>query len=85
MMLGLTGLVVWGPGVLQGGAPVGVVVALSGAAVVTISSIVGIAAPLILGRMGFDPAASSSPLITSVADVLGVIIYFAVAGWYLKI
>jgi magnesium transporter len=86
LMLGLTiGLVVWGPGVLQGGAPVGVVVALSGAAVVTISSIVGIAAPLILGRMGFDPAASSSPLITSVADVLGVIIYFAVAGWYLKI
>jgi len=84
LMLGITiSLVVWGPSVLQGGAPVGVVVALSGLAIVTISSIIGIATPLLLGRLGADPAASASPLITSIADILGVIIYFGIATWYL--
>ncbi|MEX0975008.1 MAG: magnesium transporter [Bacillota bacterium] len=86
LMLGVTiSLAVWGPSVLQGGAPVGVVVALSGVAIVTISSVIGIATPMLLGRLGFDPAASSSPLITSVADILGVIIYFSIASWYLRI
>lgn len=86
LMLGITiSLAVWGPSVLQGGAPVGVVVALSGVTVVTISSVIGIATPMLLGRLGFDPAASSSPLITSLADILGVIIYFSIASWYLKI
>ena len=85
-MLGLTiSLAIWGPSVLQGGAPVGVVVALSGVAIVTISSIMGIAAPLLMGRLGFDPAASASPIITSIADILGVIIYFSIASWYLKL
>lgn len=86
LMLGVTiSLAVWGPSVLQGGAPVGVVVALSGVAIVTISSVIGIATPMLLGRLGFDPAASSSPLITSVADILGVIIYFSIASWYLNL
>lgn len=86
LMLGVTvSLVVWGPSVLQGGPPIGVVVALSGVAIVTISSVMGIATPMLLGRLGFDPAASSSPLITSLADILGVIIYFSIASWYLKI
>lgn len=86
LLLGLTiSLVVWGPSVLQGGAPVGVVVALSGVTIVALSSVIGIAAPMLLGKLGFDPAASSSPLITSVADILGVIIYFQIASWYLNI
>lgn len=84
LMLGVTiSLVVWGPSVLQGGAPVGVVVALSGVAIVTISSVIGIATPILVGRLGFDPAASASPIITSIADILGVLIYFSIASWYL--
>ncbi len=78
-------LVVWGPSVLQGGAPVGVVVVLSGAIIITLSSVLGIATPMLLGKLGFDPAASSSPLITSVADIVGVIVYFTIATWYLKL
>ncbi|MGE5580480.1 MAG: magnesium transporter [Bacillota bacterium] len=84
LLLGITvSLVVWGPGVLQGGARVGVVVALSGAAIVTVSGVIGIATPLLAGKLGFDPAASASPVITSIADILGVIIYFSIASWYL--
>lgn len=84
LLLGLTvSLVVWGPGVLQGGAPVATVVALSGVAIVTLSGIIGITTPILVGKLGFDPAASASPVITSIADILGVIIYFSIASWYL--
>lgn len=86
LMLGLTiSLIIWGPGVLQGGKAVGWVVAMSGVTVVALSGILGIATPMLLGRLGFDPAASSSPLITSLIDILGVIVYFAIASRYLGI
>jgi len=35
--------------------------------------------PLVLRRMGFDPATISSPLVATVMDVTGLLIYFAVA------
>lgn len=86
LMLGLTiSLIIWGPGVLQGGKAVGWVVAMSSVTVVALSGILGIATPMLLGRLGFDPAASSSPLITSLIDILGVIVYFAIASRYLGV
>ena len=86
LMLGLTiSLIVWGPGVLQGGATVGWVVALSGVIVVAMSGVLGIATPMLMGKLGFDPAASSSPLITSLIDLLGVIVYFSIASRYLNL
>jgi len=30
-----------------------------------------------------DPATASGPLITSLADIAGVLIYFSIAAWYL--
>ncbi len=84
--LGLTiSLAVWGPAVLRGGSGVGIVVALSATAIVMIGSVVGMAAPFLLNKMGFDPAAASSPLITSIADVAGVLVYFTVAVKVLKL
>jgi len=35
--------------------------------------------PFILTKIGLDPAVASNPLITSVTDVLGLLIYFAIA------
>ncbi len=86
LALGITiSFVVWGPSVVQGGAPVGVVVALSGVAIVTISSVTGVAIPMLMSRLGIDPASSSAPLITSVADIIGLLTYFNIAVWYLKL
>jgi len=48
-------------------------------AIVTLSTIVGSLLPLLIRRAGLDPAVSSTPLIASVVDVLGLIVYFAVA------
>jgi magnesium transporter len=41
--------------------------------------VVGSMLPLLLRRIGFDPATSSTPFIASLVDVLGIIIYFNIA------
>ena len=35
--------------------------------------------PLLMRRLGFDPAASSAPFVATLVDVTGLIIYFSVA------
>jgi magnesium transporter len=52
--------------------------------VVLFGSIAGAMLPLILRRLGFDPAVSSAPLVATLVDVTGLIIYFSVAYWILR-
>ncbi len=42
-------------------------------------SLMGSMLPLIIKRVGFDPATSSAPFIATLVDVTGLIIYFSVA------
>jgi magnesium transporter len=35
--------------------------------------------PLLLRRLGFDPAVSSAPFVATLVDVTGLVIYFSVA------
>lgn len=60
-----------------------VVVGLSMVCIVLVGSMVGLALPFIFTRFGADPATASAPLITSIADISGVLIYFSIATWYL--
>jgi magnesium transporter len=53
-------------------------------AVTVVGSLVGVALPFIARRLGFDPATLSSPFITSVMDLLGVLIYFGFAYYFLS-
>jgi magnesium transporter len=46
-------------------------------------SLVGLTIPFIFTRLNLDPATASAPLITSIADIVGVLIYFSIAAWYL--
>ena len=62
-----------------------VVVGLSMVFTVIIGSILGLSLPFIFTLLKFDPATASAPLITSLADISGVIIYFSIATWYLGI
>ncbi|NLY50897.1 MAG: magnesium transporter, partial [Firmicutes bacterium] len=41
--------------------------------------------PFFLSRLEVDPAVASSPLITTVADATGLLIYFTVANLLLRI
>lgn len=85
VLVGLTlGLVVGAAGyllgLLRGGPTIGLVVACSMLCIVLASNLIGILLPLILTRLRLDPAVASGPLITSVMDVAGLSIYFAVAS-----
>jgi len=42
-------------------------------------SLMGSMLPMVIKRLGFDPAASSAPFIATLVDVTGLIIYFSVA------
>ncbi len=61
-------------------ASIATAVGLSILAIVTLSTIIGSLLPLLIKRVGLDPAVSSTPFIASVVDVLGLIVYFAVAN-----
>jgi len=59
-------------------------VAASLIGVVAWGTFAGSALPFILRRLGFDPASASAPLVATVVDVTGLIIYFTVASLVLK-
>ncbi len=59
------------------------VVALTIAMVVTMGSVVGSMLPILFDRLGMDPAIMSNPLIASLSDFMGVVIYFSAAIWLL--
>jgi magnesium transporter len=52
------------------------VVSISLFAVVIFASFVGTATPLILNKLGFNPALASGPFITTINDLLGLAVYF---------
>jgi magnesium transporter len=54
-------------------------VGISITGVVLWGTLVGSMLPLILKRLGADPAASSTPFVATLVDVTGLIIYFTVA------
>lgn len=83
-LLGLTmSAAVVGLGFWRGGADIAVVVASTMMLVVLVGSLIGMSLPFLLSRFKLDPATASGPLITSIADVAGVVLYFSIATWYL--
>lgn len=66
-------------GLVYGGLAIAVLVALTMAAVVLFGSLVGLCLPFALSRFRLDPATASAPLVTSISDVGGVLIYFGFA------
>lgn len=62
----------------------GVTVAVSLVGVVLWGSLAGAMLPFALRRVGFDPASASAPLVATLVDVTGLIIYFTVAAALLR-
>jgi magnesium transporter len=57
----------------------GATIACSVVGVATWGTIVGALLPFALRRLGLDPASASAPLVATLSDVTGLIIYFSVA------
>lgn len=72
-------------GVVRSGWAIAAVVALAMILIVIVGSLIGLMLPFLLSRFGMDPATASTPLVTSIADVTGVIIYFSIARAFLPV
>jgi magnesium transporter len=57
---------------------VAITVALSLVGVVIWGTLSGSLLPLLLRRLGLDPATSSAPFVATLVDVTGLVIYFSV-------
>lgn len=66
-------------GVFRGGPEVALVVACTMVLVVIIGSLIGMSLPFLLHKFNLDPATASAPLVTTIADAVGVVIYFTIA------
>jgi magnesium transporter len=63
---------------------IGMVVGISLVGVVLWGTLSGSMLPLILKRLGADPATSSAPFVATLVDVTGLIIYFSVAYTFMS-
>ena len=61
------------------------VISLSIAMQVITSAIVGAGLPILVRRLGGDPAVAASPAITTTVDITGLLIYFGVASYALNL
>ncbi|MBS5724747.1 MAG: magnesium transporter, partial [Clostridiales bacterium] len=50
------------------------------ACTVVIAKIVGCMLPMLAKRLGLDPAVMASPFITTIVDILSLLIYFGIAA-----
>ncbi len=87
LMLGITlGVVIflrsyfWG-----GGFEIGSVIGISLILVMVWSNLLGSLLPIVLTKLKLDPAVVSSPLLTTVIDATGLLIYFSIAGLILQL
>ncbi|WP_445115258.1 magnesium transporter [Acinetobacter sp. WZC-1] len=70
-------------GYYRGDAQVALVLALSMMGIVLLGCLIGMSLPFILNRMKLDPASASAPLVTSICDATGVLVYLFIASMIL--
>lgn len=80
LALGLTmALLVFPVGLMRGGYEIAMVIGLTMVFVVMVGSLVGLSLPFFLSKLNLDPATASGPLVTTIADAVGVVVYFSIA------
>jgi magnesium transporter len=68
----------------QGDLQIGLAVAFSIIATVTLATGLGFLVPLLLNQVGVDPAIASEPIITTIKDITGILIYFYFASLFIS-
>lgn len=71
--------------ILQGNLLVALTVGLSLVVISILASTAGGALPMLFHNLGFDPALMSAPFITTVVDVVGVLLYLNLARYILRL
>lgn len=74
-------LVVW---VWKANLLLGVAVGLAMGVAILVANVAGSFIPLIMDKIGVDPAVASGPFISTLSDLTSVIIYFNIAGLFIS-
>lgn len=67
-------------GFFRGDAMIALVLAISMLGIVLLGCLIGMSLPFILNKLKLDPASASAPLVTSICDATGVIVYLFIAS-----
>ena len=65
----------------KGGLTIALIVGITMMLIVVVANLIGALLPLLLTKLKLDPAVASNPLITSITDITGLIIFFSVSQW----
>jgi magnesium transporter len=76
LTMGVAGFIL---GYIKGGAEIAFIIGITMFCIILVANLIGVALPFILTRLGMDPAVASNPLIASLVDATGLLIYFFVA------
>jgi len=71
-------------GLVRGGPEIALIIGLTMVAIVMVANIIGVILPFLLTRLNLDPAVASNPLIMSIADAIGLLIYLSISTWILS-
>ncbi len=64
-------------------AELGITIGIGIILAMTTAAFVGALVPVVLHRINLDPAVATGPFVTTSVDILGVVVYFLVAGFFI--
>lgn len=67
--------------IIHGNGMLGVIVGVSILFTLSISAVVGAVIPLVINKIKLDPAIASGPFITTLNDIIGLMVYFSIATY----
>src|SRR5699024_9962269 len=70
--------------IFYGNRMLGIIVVVSILCTLSISAVIGVVIPLIINKLKIDPAIALSPFITTLNDIIGLMIYFSIATYLME-
>lgn len=81
----ITGLTIFGIVAIWKGNPIlGFVIGMAMMCAITVANLAGSLIPMLMDKLGFDPAVASGPFITTLSDLTSVLIYFNIASLFMQ-
>jgi magnesium transporter len=62
----------------------GFVIGMAMMCAITVANLAGSLIPMLMDKLGFDPAVASGPFITTLSDLTSVLIYFNIASMFMS-
>ena len=81
----ITGLTIFAiVSIWKGNPTLGFVIGIAMMFAITVANLAGSLIPMLMDRLGFDPAVASGPFITTLSDLTSVLIYFNIASLFMQ-